>query len=874
VRVCALWAGLLLVPVLAWAQPTDMEAARQRMREYVRAQRLWAEDGLTTSISDCHTDVPFLDDYRPSEYLPLAEMPRAAGRGFLLVCPGVYEMDAAGFCLHAGAYRPSRGDGYAPGPFVGRASGLVREVLWRWSEHPEITQAEVQCLLWALVGRMEVDRLKPALQQAAKVLLSEKGLAAARAQQRGPHPERPELPSSQAMDPELQAEFGAELEAAGAQMRAETAQPKQEMEAASKALEELTARFERGEPVDQKELAAALERLSKAQQAVLQPTAQAMTRIQAAAAKLEEALSAATTTYSELERVAVPEGNPDPPANSRKIPKGRWSYQPGGVFVRYLPEDYTRVRVEVSLPPAFTIRRDALGRICTLKSEAGSAASFAWAEPAVPLVVPGDDAAHGYALTGLQVTKSGSKGASKAVSVWAFVGVPSGKGAPQDTGAFTGVEARCRAALQHRDEVLDLVTALAKPATGAPETETQVSPEGLADLLDLASLAGALRPTAKSSKEVAGALRLVQEAWQAALCERVADLPGAQARPTAGTSPQTSNRPRSPGTAEPRIRLAAFSGMGGLGLTLTQRQTGPGLPTFDPSASVVTPGNAARQRLGIGPVQSPVAEPKEILQKAVDSCDFLKGLLDVFNGVTDPLGFLMEKLGLGAGGLPGMMLDGMLGWIFDAAAGIAQALGGDPPRADFREFTLPPLPILPQYVPGEGLSEDRARAGNDAASAFLRMYESLRAAQIAGDRLGGALEAGDEDWARRQARAFVYHKRLAGLRMVAAAACYDALLKVMEKEGAEDRRVTEAQVESWQQRLRTEGFSDTSLKAARQLGLSDGEIEASRQRRLEVTWEDLPDEGLLSTGRAVATSLRAVGRHWSRLPEVPAPEAE
>lgn len=864
-RVCAFWAGLLLMPVLAWAQPTDREAARQRMREYVQAQRLWDEDGLTTSISDCHTDVPFLDDYRPSEYLPLAEMPRAAGRGFLLVCPGVYEMDAAGFCLHAGAYRPSRGDGYAPGPLVGRSSGLVHEVLWNWAEHPEITQREVQCLLWALVGRMEVDRLKPALQQAAKVLLSEKGLAAARAQQRGPRPEPPEL-----ISPELQAE----LEAAGAQMNTDTAQPRQEMEAASKAFEELAARLEGGEQVDQKELAAALERVLKAQQAVLQPTAQALARIQAAAAKLEEALSALSAPYSELERVAVPEGNPEPPAGSRKIPTGRWSYQPGGVFVRYLPEDYTRVRVEVSLPPAFTVQRDALGRICDLTSESGGGVSFAWAEPAVPLVVPGDDAAHGYALTGLQVTKSGSKGAPKAVSGWAFVGVPSGKGTPQDAGTFAGVEARYRAAVQHRDEVLDLVKALAKPATGTGETMTQVSPEGLADLLDLASLAGALRPTARGSKEVAGALRLVQDAWQAALRELVADLPGAQASPTSGASPQASNRPLSPGTAEPRIRFAAFSGMGGLGLAVAQRQIGPGLPTFDPSASVVTPGNAARQRLGIGPVQSPVAEPKEILQKAVDGCDFLKGLLDVFNGVTDPVGFLMEKLGLGAGGLPGMMLDGMLGWIFDAAASIAEALGGDPPRADFREFTLPSLPILPQYVPGEGLSEDRARAGNDAASAFLRMYESLRAAQIAGDRLGGALEAGDEDWARRQARAFVYHKRLAGLRMVAAAECYDALLKVMEKEGAEDRRVTEAQVESWQQRLRTEGFSDTSLKAARQLGLSDGEIEASRQRRLEVTWEDLPDEGLLSTGRAVATSLRALGRHWSRLPEVPAPEAE
>ncbi|MEN6345884.1 MAG: hypothetical protein ABFE16_11325 [Armatimonadia bacterium] len=870
-RVCPFRPGLLLVPLLAWAQPTDTEARQQQMREYVAAERVWAEDGLTASISDCHTDVPFLDDYRPSEYLPLAEMPRARARGFLLVSPGVYEMDAAGFCLHAGAYRPSRGDGYAPGPLVGRASGPVHEVLWNWAEHPEIKQREVQCLLWALVGRMEVDRLKPEIQRTARALLSEKGLAAARTQQRGPRPEQPEL-----ISPELQAE----LEAAGAQMNTDTAQPRQEMEAASKAFEELTARLEGGEQVDQKELAAALERVLKAQQAVLQPTAQAVTRIQAAAAKLEEALSALSAPYSELERVAVPEGNPDPPAGSRKIPTGRWSYQAGGVFVRYLPEDYTRVRVEVSLPPAFTVRRDALGRICDLTSEAGSAVSFAWAEPAVPLAVPGDDAVRGYALTSLQVTKSGTKGAPTAVSGWAFVGVPSGKGAPQDAGAFTGVEAKYRAALQHRAEVLDLVKALSKPTAGAGEAQTQVSLESLADALDLGSLAEALRPMAKSSKGSAGALRVVQEAWQAALCERVADLPGAQASPTSGPSPQTSNRPCSPGpagpqvTLEPRVRFAAFSGMGGLGLTLTQRQIGPGLPTFDPGASVVTPGNSARQRLGIGPVQSPVAEPKEMLQKAVDSCDFLKGLLDVFNGLTDPLGFLMEKLGLGAGGLPGMMLDGMLGWIFDAAAGIAQALGGDPPRADFREFTLPPPPVLPQYVAGEGLSEDRARAGNDAASAFLRMYESLRAAQIAGDRLGGALEACDEDWARRQARAFVYHKRVAGLRMVTAADRYSALLKVMEQEGAEDRRLTEAEVASWQARLRTEGFNEASLKAARQLGLSEEEIEAARLRRLAVTWEDLPDEGLLSTGSAVATSLRAVGRHWSRLPELPAPEME
>ena len=54
--------------------------------------------------------------------------------------------------------------------------------------------------------------------------------------------------------------------------------------------------------------------------------------------------------YAELERVAVLLGDPQPDAASRDVPRGRWSYHPGGYFIRFFPRGYNQTLVQVHVP--------------------------------------------------------------------------------------------------------------------------------------------------------------------------------------------------------------------------------------------------------------------------------------------------------------------------------------------------------------------------------------------------------------------------------------------------------------------------------------------------------------------------------------------
>jgi len=271
-------------------------------------------------------------------------------------------------------------------------------------------------------------------------------------------------------------------------------------------------------------------------------------------------------------------------------------------------------------------------------------------------------------------------------------------------------------------------------------------------------------------------------------------------------------------------------------------------------------------------MQQPASDGKQVLPHAIEGCEIMQAALDVFNGLSDPVGWLMEKMGLGAGGMPGMMLGEMVQWLFDMGAVISEALGGDPPRTDFTSFEMPQPPDLPVLEPGAGLSPDRVAAANAAASDLRDMYVSLRAAQVSLDRLGGALEAGDETWGRQQALAFVHYKRQAAARMVAVSESYGALEGVVQDEGVEVEGPDLAQVQAHLAAFREKGFRPEALEAARRLGLSDEEIEAVRQRRLAFAPEDDLDDPL-ALARQTSGVLSDLGGYWLTLPEVPAPAA-
>jgi hypothetical protein len=72
------------------------------------------------------------------------------------------------------------------------------------------------------------------------------------------------------------------------------------------------------------------------------------------------------TTFDEWRAVAVPAGKSGPQPGDRVVPSGRWSYVPAGFFLRFVPSSFLETRLDVSVPRAIRITRDARGRIAAI----------------------------------------------------------------------------------------------------------------------------------------------------------------------------------------------------------------------------------------------------------------------------------------------------------------------------------------------------------------------------------------------------------------------------------------------------------------------------------------------------------------------------
>jgi hypothetical protein len=92
-----------------------------------------------------------------------------------------------------------------------------------------------------------------------------------------------------------------------------------------------------------------------------------------AEASLRQMMTGGGASYADLERVAVLTGAAPLGEGSRGVPSGRWSAHPDGYLIRYLPNGYSRTRIEICV-------------------QEGSAAVGKEFDPAVHVAVPGNTA--------------------------------------------------------------------------------------------------------------------------------------------------------------------------------------------------------------------------------------------------------------------------------------------------------------------------------------------------------------------------------------------------------------------------------------------------------------------------------------------------
>ena len=206
-----------------------------------------------------------------------------------------------------------------------------------------------------------------------------------------------------------------------------------------------------------------------------------------AEARLRSAISSGSSSFAELERIAVLTGAAEPPEGSRPVPEGRWSFDPDGYFVRYAPSSYSRTRVEVSVPAAVAFARDPEGRIVGLYGRSGRLESG-----------PG----------GVLFARSP---ADPGRSVLASLPVPAGDGrssAAQVLAHVLGSERPPASALGDLAQLEALARALG--ASGVSLGDGRLTPGG-----------GGTGPDESRAELMADAGDLVVEAWQATFCAAV-----------------------------------------------------------------------------------------------------------------------------------------------------------------------------------------------------------------------------------------------------------------------------------------------------------------------------------------------------------------
>jgi hypothetical protein len=134
------------------------------------------EPPITTSMDDAVTEVAFLDDFDPPVFMPMDLLPRTTNGAFVLERPGLYAFKVKSYCLKAGTYAPTGGNGYLLAPLKGPKSDIIRKLLHGTYTHPDVSQREIQVLIWAIIARTKISDMPRNRQLTAAKILSPKDI--------------------------------------------------------------------------------------------------------------------------------------------------------------------------------------------------------------------------------------------------------------------------------------------------------------------------------------------------------------------------------------------------------------------------------------------------------------------------------------------------------------------------------------------------------------------------------------------------------------------------------------------------------------------------------------------------------------------------
>jgi len=131
---------------------------------------------ITTSFEDVDRAGEKMPDFSAgAKFQPLYLLPKNQDGGFIL-CEGYYEMTNKSYCLKAGTFAPSKGDGYMFAPVLGPKEEIVISVLKSAEKHQDVEQHDIQILLWTIIARTKFADYSGQVKLTAIKLLTPKQL--------------------------------------------------------------------------------------------------------------------------------------------------------------------------------------------------------------------------------------------------------------------------------------------------------------------------------------------------------------------------------------------------------------------------------------------------------------------------------------------------------------------------------------------------------------------------------------------------------------------------------------------------------------------------------------------------------------------------
>jgi YD repeat-containing protein len=635
-------------------------------------------------------------------------------------------------------------------------------------------------------------------------------------------------------------------------------------------------------------------------------------------ANLRNMFANKVSDYTQIEGVAVLNGDPPPSRDNRTVPAFRWSYAPNRYFVAFAPETYHETTIQYSLPAGVSVEYDARGRLLSVTNQRGDQITAEYADD-LPAALSGDAGVKVSALRALHFTANNALHPGRTLGQdfqntgYVLTGLPSGKGRPSAGAATPGLTDRYTWSVAHRREVESLLTRADKSMSRPPSAAVRA--QTLARLVDLGNFAQALWEVLSAAREQDPSTDLLfanpaYEGWQALL------LQYGHGRVTLTPPPgQVSFAPHRTG------RLAFVSSLPAAVATMTRAMYGedplaplvpddPLAPLVPDPDDVASPSETGRQRLatsgrdagndsstasGADSGVSPMTPLNPATSKPWTSADSEDDNPDAdrnhphrngssegsqssssnhstndqgSNASDDSAATSSSSSSDGdqAGNDSRSTLQKILDVLFPTAGQVNRSLGGDPPRSDFDQVSTPQAFAWQPLSPETGFSEPRRLAYDAQMVALLDWWSKLRAAQITRDRLGGAYAASDKAGIRRQALALIEQKRQCGLAAMVVADRMEALA-ALTPWGA--LRTTPAEALAARQAdLRAHGLSAADREAGQFLGLTDEEMQGLTEHFLDLSADRLQGNPADLTARNIAR-LRALGMMWATLPQAP-----